>query len=64
VGSENREKENHAMTRLNGNRTDATKQQPSGKPILDAYLIDDEFDDFLDHELLAIRETFADFCNY
>jgi hypothetical protein len=52
------------MTRLNGNRTDATKQQPSRNPILDAYLVDDEFDDFLDHELLAIRDTLADLCNY
>lgn len=29
----------------------------------DAFLIDDEFDDFLDRELFSIRETLADFRN-
>ena len=51
------------MTRLNSNRTDATNQQPAGNPDLDACLVDDEFDDFLDRELLAIRDL-ADFRNY
>jgi hypothetical protein len=62
VGPETKEKENHAMTRLNSNCTDATKQQPGGNADLDAYLIDHEFDDFLDREFLAMSE-FADFRN-
>lgn len=52
------------MIHLDSNRTDATKQQPGGNADLDAYLIDNEFDGFLDAELLAIHETFADFRNY
>jgi hypothetical protein len=52
------------MTRFNSNRTDATKQQPIGIADLDAYLIDDEFDDFLDRELLATCETFVNFRNF
>ncbi len=51
------------MIRLNSYRTDATKQ-PSGIAELDAYLIDDEFDDYIDREILAIRETFADCHNF
>jgi hypothetical protein len=64
VGPETKEKENHAMTRFYSNRIDATKQQPAGNPDLDAWLIDDEFDDALDRELFAIRETLADFHHY
>jgi hypothetical protein len=51
------------MRHLDSNLTDATKQ-PSGNADLDAYLIDEAFDDFLDREMLAIRETLADFRNY
>jgi hypothetical protein len=40
-----------------------TKAQPIGKVDLDAYMVDDEFDDVLDRELFAIRETLADFRN-
>ena len=52
------------MTRLYSNRIDATKQQPAGALDLDACLIDDEFDDLLDRQLFAIRETLADFRNF
>ena len=52
------------MTRTNIHRIDATKPQPAGAFDLDAYLIDDEFDDFLDRQLFAIRETLADFRNF
>jgi hypothetical protein len=52
------------MTRFNSNRTDETRQQQLGNADLDSYLIDDEFDDALDRELLEIRETPADVCNY
>ena len=51
------------MTRTNSNRTDATKRQPGVHADHDAYLIDDEFDDFLDRDFLAVRE-FADVRNY
>jgi len=48
------------MQQTNSNRIDATNQ-PGGNAELDAYRIDEEFDDFLDRELLAVRDTFADF---
>jgi len=51
------------MQHTNSNRTDATQQQLDNAN-LDAYLIDEEFDDFIDCELLAIRETFADCGNF
>jgi hypothetical protein len=51
------------MTRLNSNRSDATMQQPAGHAAFDPCLIDDEFDDVLDREIFAIRETLADFRN-
>jgi hypothetical protein len=44
------------MTRFSSNRNDATRQQQPDNGDLDACVIDDEFDDFLDRELLAIRE--------
>ena len=50
------------MTRLKSNHAAAKNQQPNGNADIDAYLIDHEFDDFLDRELLAIREL-ADFRN-
>lgn len=52
------------MTRTNSHRNDPAKQPPSGRVERDAYLIDDEFDDFLDRDLAAIRETLADFRNF
>jgi hypothetical protein len=42
------------------NRIDTTKQPHIDKVDLDADLIDEEFDDFLNRELFAIRETLAD----
>jgi hypothetical protein len=62
VGPDTNEKET-IMIHLDSNRIDATKQQPGGNADLNEYLIDDEFDDFLDRELLALSETFADFRN-
>jgi hypothetical protein len=62
VGPETKDKENHAMTRQSSNRSDATKQHPAGNADLDAYLIDDEFDDVFDPEHFAIREL-THFCN-
>ena len=50
------------MTRFNNNRIDTANPKPVCNPDLDAYVVDDEFDDFLDREFLAIRE-FADFRN-
>jgi hypothetical protein len=52
------------MTRTSSNRIDTAKQQPIGNPDFDTYLIDEEFDDFLDRELFASRETLADFRNF
>lgn len=52
------------MTRTNGHRIETAKQNPPlGDLDLDAYLFDDEFDDVLDRELFAIRETLTDFRN-
>ena len=52
------------MTHLNSHRTPAAKPQPPmGAADLDALLIDDEFDDFLDSHVAAIRESLADFRN-
>jgi hypothetical protein len=52
------------MTRTSGNRIDTAKQPPIGKVDLNPYLIDDDFDDVLDRELFAIRETLADFRDF
>jgi hypothetical protein len=62
-GLETKEKENHAMTRLNSHRNDPAKQPPIGKIDLDAYLIDEDFDNFLDRDVLAYRDL-ADLRNY
>jgi hypothetical protein len=51
------------MTRTISNRIDTATEQPTGKADLDTYHIDDEFDDVLDRELFAIRESLADFRN-
>jgi hypothetical protein len=46
-------------------RTAATRPQPPlDAADLDALLIDDELDDFLDRHLADIRESLADDCNY
>ena len=63
VGDRNQREGEHAMTRTSSNRIDMTKAQPIGKVDLDAYMVDDEFDDVLDRELFAIRESLADFRN-
>jgi hypothetical protein len=52
------------MTRFNSNRSDATRQQQRGNADLGDYLIDDEFDDMLDREVFAIRESLADLRNF
>ncbi len=44
-------------------RTAATRHQPPMAAEIDALLIDDEFDDFLDRQVFAIRESLADFRN-
>ena len=44
------------MTRLYRHRNDPAKQPSMRKLDLDAYLIDDEFDDFLDRDVLAYRD--------
>ena len=52
------------MTRTNSHRNDPATQPPIGNLELDAYFIDDEFDNFLDRELFAIRESLADSGNF
>ena len=49
------------MTRLYSHRIDTTKQQPGGNANLDANLIDEDFDDALDCQIAAFRESLADF---
>jgi hypothetical protein len=39
-------------------------QPPRDAAAIDAFLIDDEFDDFLDRHVAAIRESLADFRNF
>ena len=53
------------MPHLNNPRAAATRHQPPVEAALDpdAFLIDDEFDDYLDRHVLAIRESLADFRN-
>jgi hypothetical protein len=51
------------MTRTSSNRIDTAKEQPTGNVDLDTYPIEDEFDDGLERELFAIRESLADFRN-
>jgi hypothetical protein len=52
------------MKHLISNRTAETSDKPLGEIAsnVDTFLIDDEFDDFLDREIFAIREL-ADFRN-
>jgi hypothetical protein len=52
------------MTHTSSNRIDTAKPHPISKVDLDAYLFDDEFDDFLGRELFAIRDSLADFRNF
>ena len=51
------------MTHLDSNRTAATSDRPLGGIDPDAFLIDDEFDDTLDRQVAAIRESLADIRN-
>jgi hypothetical protein len=45
-------------------RTAASHHQPPTDAVqLDAFLIDAEFDDFLDRHVLAVRESLAEFRN-
>ncbi len=51
--------------RRNSRRTAATTHQPPmAEAEIDAYLIDDEFDNVLDREIAAFRETLADFRSF
>jgi hypothetical protein len=52
------------MTRTSSNRIPTAKQPPVGTRDIDPYLIDDEFDDFLDRYLADFRESPADFRNF
>ena len=53
------------MTHLNSHRTAANRPHPPAHAAdLDAFLIDDEFDDFLDSHVAEIRESLADFRNF
>ena len=38
-------------------------QPPMDDDALDAFLLDDEFDDFLDRQIASLRESLADFRN-
>ena len=51
------------MFNLNASPSTSADYQPldHSAATLDAYVIDDEFDDAIDYEILAIRETLADF---
>ncbi len=51
------------MSYHNSHRAAATSRQRPIDTETDAFVIDDEFDDFLDRELLAIRESLADYRN-
>ncbi len=52
------------MTHLSNERIDTTRHQPPADDFdLDAFLIDDEFDDFLDRHVAGIRESLNDFRN-
>jgi hypothetical protein len=58
-------KEKHTMTYPYNQSATGTIDTPEGDSaaFLDALLIDDEFDDDLDRQIFAIRETLADFRN-
>jgi hypothetical protein len=53
------------MTYQQNQRTAGTENRFYNDTVgdLEAFLIDDEFDDALDRQLLAIRESLADFRN-
>jgi hypothetical protein len=60
-GRNAQEKEN-AMSYPNSRLTDASRPQPpKAADEFDSLLIDDEFDDLLDRQLAAIRESHADY---
>ncbi len=52
------------MSYQNSNRNAGTNDRPLTGIDPDAYLIDDEFDDYLDRHVSAIRESLADFRHY
>ena len=51
------------MTHLDSNRTVPTSDRPLAGIDPDAFILDDEFDDSLDRQLFAIRESLTDFRN-
>jgi hypothetical protein len=51
------------MIHLDSNRTAGTNDRPLAGIDHDALLIDDEFDDSLDLQVFALRESLADFRN-
>ncbi len=51
------------MTHLHSNRTDTPPYQPPKDAVVDAFLIDDEFDDLLDSEIASLCDSLADFRN-
>jgi hypothetical protein len=52
------------MPRQHSTRPAKTRPQRRDAAELDALLIDDELDDFLDRHVAAIRESLADFRNF
>jgi hypothetical protein len=64
VRARNQGEGEHAMTRTCSNRIDTLNEEPVSKVDLDIYPIDEEFDDVLDRELFAIRESLADFRSF
>jgi hypothetical protein len=44
--------------------TPASQRPPLAAAELDAFLIDEEFDEFLDREIASFRETLADFRSF
>ncbi len=53
------------MTYPYNHQASGTNDRPFGETALDldAFLVDDDFDDSLDREIFAIRESLADFRN-
>ena len=53
------------MTYQQNHRTAGTDNRLQSEPAsdLDAFLIDDDFDDALDRQIFSIRESLADFRN-
>jgi hypothetical protein len=51
------------MKHLGSNRTAGTNDRPLTGIDPDVFLIDDEFDDFLDRQVFALRESLSDYRN-